>query len=142
MQTFLHHGSNFALCATTLDYRRSGKQRVEGLQILRTLTGISSGWCNHPAVQMWEGYEECLAHYTLEMCHDWVVNRKYKDTCAQQVRDMFPNLPPLHMVATPLWIDDVVESHRSNLIRKFPEHYGPMWPTTPDNLPYVWPTKG
>lgn len=30
-------------------------------------------------------------------------------------------------------------SHRSNLIRKLPSHYGPLWPNVPDNLPYIWP---
>ena len=141
MQTFLHHGSDFSLGAVTLDYRRSGKQRVEGLQILRTLTGISSGWRNHPAVKMWAGYEEALAQYTLTHCYDWIFNRGFKDNISQQIWDMFPKLPPKNIVTIPPWIDDVVESHRSNLIRKFPEHYGPMWPTIPDNLPYYWPVK-
>ena len=38
------------------------------------------------------------------------------------------------------WLtDDLILSHRSNLIRKAPEHYAPLWPDVPDNLPYVWP---
>jgi hypothetical protein len=141
MQTFLHQAEDFALGASQLDYRRSGKQRVEGYQILRSLKNLSKGWSNHPAVKMWKGWEETLAWYTIEHCHDWVLNRGFKDTIAQKVRDMYPNLPPPHMLLTPPWIDDVVESHRSNLIRKLPEHYGPLWPSTPDNLPYVWPVN-
>jgi alpha-tubulin suppressor-like RCC1 family protein len=37
--------------------------------------------------------------------------------------------------------DAVSRSHRSNLIRKMPEHYGPIWPDVPDDLPYYWPGK-
>jgi hypothetical protein len=141
MQTFLHQGEDFKFGAAQLDYRRCGKQRVEGYQILRTLMGVSKGWSNHPAVKMWRGWEEALAWYTIDHCYDWVFNRGYKDTIADKVYEMFPQLPPPHMVLTPPWMDDVVESHRSNLIRKFPEHYGPLWPDIPDNLPYVWPVK-
>lgn len=139
MQTFLPCAEDFARGASLLDYRRCGKQRVEGLQILRTLTGLSNGWRNHPAVRMWEGHEEVLALYTLKHCEDWVVNRGYKDTCAQKIREMFSVLPEAHMVLPPVWIDDVAESHRSNLIRKFPEYYRSLWPDTPDDLAYVWP---
>ena len=41
----------------------------------------------------------------------------------------------------PPWIDceDVYISHRSNLIRKDPEHYKHYWPDVPDSLEYVWP---
>lgn len=141
MQTFLPHGDDFEATAIVLDYRRLGKQRVEGLQILRTLTGITNGWANHPAVRMWRGHEEALAHYTLTMCHEWSSARKYRDTCAQQVMAMFPNLSPKYMVLPPAWLDDenIILSHRSNLVRKMPEHYRSFWPEVPNDLPYVWP---
>ena len=100
--------------------------------------GISTGWSNHPAVKMWKGHEEVLAHYTLDICSEWV-RRGYKDTCADKVREMFPKLTPAYLVLTPLWLDDIAESHQSNLIRKMPEHYGPLWPNVPNDLPYYWP---
>ncbi len=34
--------------------------------------------------------------------------------------------------------EDIMTSHRSNLIRKFPEHYAGLWAGVPDDLPYVW----
>lgn len=37
--------------------------------------------------------------------------------------------------------DEFCLSHRSNLIRKMPDYYGPMWLDVPDDLPYVRPVK-
>lgn len=142
MQTFLTHVPvwvDFRTTASTLDYRRLGKQRVEGLQILNTLTGRSTGWRNHPAVRMWVGHEEVLAHYVMDICREWI-GMGYKDTVMGKVKDMFPMLSYASQLVVPNWLtEDLVISHRSNLVRKFPEHYGPLWPTVPNDLPYVWP---
>jgi hypothetical protein len=43
----------------------------------------------------------------------------------------------------PSWFGDEEfhRSHRSNLVRKAPEHYAPLFePGLPADLPYVWPT--
>lgn len=136
MQTFIPYGPYFAMGAQALDMKRLGKQRVEAWQILNTLRGVSKGWANHPAVKMWAGYETALITYGIVHCNEWI-NRGYKDT-----------LMPRFMAAVidseliiPTWLEDkyMQETHRSNLIRKFPDHYGPLWPDTPPNLPYVWP---
>lgn len=140
MQTFVPNGEDFALTGAILDWRRLGKQRVEGLQILRALAGITKGWRNHPAVRMWEGHEDVLATYTREMCYAWLA-RGYHDSILPQISDLCPHVPPQYMLQVPEWLGDdaMTLSHRSNLIRKFPEHYGPLWPDTPNDLPYVWP---
>ena len=41
----------------------------------------------------------------------------------------------------PPWLGDAPFhlSHRSNLLRKMPEHYRQFWPAERDDLPYVWP---
>jgi hypothetical protein len=40
----------------------------------------------------------------------------------------------------PSWLDDsLCLTHQSNLIRKDPAFYGPLFPGVPNNLPYVWP---
>jgi hypothetical protein len=41
----------------------------------------------------------------------------------------------------PPWLGDerLHASHRSNLLRKDPEHYGQFEWTEPDDLPYWWP---
>jgi hypothetical protein len=49
----------------------------------------------------------------------------------------------IHTYQKPPWLgnEDFHRSHRSNLLRKYPEHYRQFWPDEPDNLPYFWPTK-
>jgi len=140
MQTFLPYPS-FVESARCLDYRRLGKQRVEAYQILRTLTGESQGWKNHPAVLMWEGYPQLLACYGAEICTEWI-RRGYRDSIRPKFRAFL-----LHSFADeymPVWFEDerLHASHRSNLLRKDPTFYGRYGWTEPDNLPYYWPTKG
>lgn len=139
MQTFLTD-YDFATIAKTLDYRRLGKQRVECKQILMALTGASTGWRNHPATKMWRGYEEMLCNYALFMCEEWV-RRGYKDTLTDWFDDTLTTILEKRIDTDwPIWInDDLILSHRSNLIRKAPEHYAPLWPDVPNDLPYVWP---
>ena len=84
MQTFLPE-LTFEASASALDYRRLGKQRVETYQILRTLTGKSDSWKNHPAVKMWRGYEKALCAYGLAICEEWRYVRGYKDTCCEKI---------------------------------------------------------
>ena len=141
MQTFVPHGTHFHETAQTLDYRRLGKQRCEAKQILMTLRGESKGWANHPAVKMWAGYEPALALYGSIMCKEWkrrgyVDNlRPYFDTLLVEYVEKGDNL------VMPPWLydDNVVRSHRSNLIRKDAEFYGWRWPDVPDDLEYIWP---
>lgn len=139
MQTFLPY-PDFASCAAALDTRRLGKQRVEALQILNALGRTSGGWVNHPAVRMWRGYEQALVHYALAMCAEWV-RRGHADTVRDQILARHPGLPALDKVQTPPWLDraDFHRSHRSNLLRKDPAFYGPLFPGDDDCLPYVWP---
>lgn len=139
MQTFVPSGIDFVETAELLDYRRLGKQRVETWQILNTLTGSSKGWSNHPAVKMWKGYETALALYGATMCAEWI-ERGYNDSMMPRFLGILGDIQNLSFTY-PAWLynEDIVMSHRSNLIRKFPEHYSPLWPEVPNNLPYVWP---
>lgn len=132
MQTFLPY-SDFRASAQTLDRQRLGKQRVEALSIYRILTGQTSGgaWRNHPAVNMWRGYEDALCLYLEAMIEEWV-GRGYKNNIV--VPDFNPN-PKM-----PYWLgySSFHKSHRSNLTRKNPEWYNNYW-TEPNDLEYVWP---
>jgi hypothetical protein len=148
MQTFVPHGSDFTSNAQVLDRQRLGKQRVEGLQIINTLLGYSEGWVNHPAVKMWKGYEQALVKYTLEICHEWRL-RGYKDTCAVKIlnkcvdSELFSDDIVWADIKLPAWLDDpeILESHKSNLLRKLPNHYSQYWPEVSPDLPYKWPIK-
>jgi hypothetical protein len=145
MQTFLPYDS-FSRSASVLDRRRLGKQRVETLQILRTLAGETSGWANHPAVKMWEGFEPALMRYGLQICLEWS-ERGYRDTCFDKIAKFVRYFPwrgsssPLGFPPNPPWLGDkdFHRSHQSNLIRKNPTHYGPLFLGVPDDLPYIWP---
>src|SRR5690606_26176041 len=45
--------------------------------------------------------------------------------------------------AMPAWLgaEDLHRSHQSSLVRKDPDHYRPIFPDVPDDLPYVWPVR-
>lgn len=139
MQTFLPY-ADYIKSAEVLDRQRLGKQRVEVLQMVRALAGISKGWTNHPATKMWQGHALDLIDYGQIMCLEWV-ERGYKDTCfdkMEELRSMFG----ADEATQPSWIGDdrLHSSHRSSLLRKAPEHYRPFWPTESDSMEYWWPT--
>ena len=133
MQTFLPY-SSFEMSAKCLDYRRLGKQRVEAMQILRTLRGETEGWASHPATRMWRGYEDALAHYLNCVLFEWVC-RGYKNSIALALLT-----GPLPSVVFPKWLGDVDfhKAHQSNLLRKDPDFYSF---DVPDDLPYIWPDQ-
>ncbi len=142
MQTFLPY-TDFRLCAVALDNRRLGKQRVEAYQILKIITGksINSGWRNHPAVLMWDGYAPALYFYMREMCWEWV-NRNYVDNLVRRCEVEFTDVPLVvgskHM---PHWLGEtrLHSSHRAALLYKNYDHYKVnLWTETPD-LNYWWP---
>ena len=138
MQTFLPDPS-FERSAELLDYRRLGKQRVETLQILNALAGLSKGWVNHPATNMWRGHRLALVRYGLAMCDEWV-RRGYRDSCRAKISMHADVTSVAGEVLDPDWLGDpqVHGSHRSNLLRKDPVFYGQYGWTEPDNLPSVW----
>lgn len=148
MQTFLPL-PDFAASAATLDDRRLGKQRVEALQVLRALTRVTYGWKRHPAVRMWAGHAEGVAAYGLAVCDEWVA-RGRADTCAATIgTDLAAaglpaprtqaELAAVHRL--PDWLGDerLHRSHRAALVRKDPQHYGPLFPDADPDLPYFWP---
>ena len=138
MQTFLPY-ADFAASARSLDRQRLGKQRVEAKQILLALDKISGGWVNHPAVKMWRGHRAALAYYGFIMCNEWI-GRGYNDSLRPFFTDAYKAAAAVNNF-DPEWLGDESfhRSHQSNLVRKLPEHYGPLFPSVPDDLPYVWP---
>lgn len=141
MQTFVPTDI-FSDCAAVLDRQRLGKQRVETLQTLQALSGLTRGWVNHPAVRMWRNHEWALLAYGLTVCSEWT-QRGYRDTCASKMLHLADTHGQRWGTGEPAWMGDerVHASHRSNLLRKHPEHYRPLWPSEPDDLPYYWPVN-
>lgn len=149
MQTFAPEGIHIDDGFRKLDYRRLGKQRVEAWQILNVLRGVDNegnpknhkGWVHHPATLMWDGHIAALALYGMRCCNEWK-NRGYNDSMLPRFTAVFEQFVRWgdnpHM---PAFLNDIMESHRSNLIRKDPNHYRPFWPEVPDTLEYVWPVS-
>lgn len=168
MQTFLTYPL-YRDSAKCLDNRRLGKQRVECLQILNTLAKgefhrdvlyhygtklKKTPWYNHPAVQMWKGFEGQLAIYGLYICNEWI-KRGFKDTCFDKLHKFIPEYAfsenhhidysghSARLYPMPKWFSDsrLFASHRANLLRKDPIWYGQFgWTESPD-MEYFWPTK-
>jgi hypothetical protein len=151
MQTFTPY-TDFEQALRTLDLRRLGKQRVEVIQIVRALTVPGYAWSSHPAVLMWKGYEEALGRYGLTVCDLWT-ERGFGDSCAATITaDLraygvakIRSAAELRAAdALPPWLFDegLQLNHRSSLLRKDPEHYGPRFPAdTPRDLDYIWPMR-
>jgi hypothetical protein len=87
---------------------------------------------------MWHGHEFSLAYYGLTICLEWR-SRGYKDTMLDRFLAAVANLPA---APDPSWLGHEAFhlSHQSNLVRKMPQHYGPLFPGVPNDLPYIWPT--
>jgi hypothetical protein len=139
MQTFLPY-HNFYDSLACLDYRRLGKQRVEAMQLVNSTLKLAQdpnatvGWSNHPARTMWTGYLDALKLYHNLAIEEWV-RRGYKNNMQLYV------LPD--QVTLPHWVgnEKLHASHRSNLLRKDPVHYGQFGWAEPDNIPYFWPVE-
>lgn len=149
MQTFLPYAS-YELSASSLDMRRLGKQRVETLQLLKSIEAIKNktnykGWKNHPCRSMWFAshkgdagdYTNSLVKYGITICKEWK-KRGYKDSCLEKIA-AFSN--PALSFEDPEWLgdEDFHMRHRSMLIQKKPEYYREKFAGTPENLEYTWP---
>jgi hypothetical protein len=168
MQTFLPFES-FVESARVLDNKRLGKQRVEGLQILKTLS-IGEFTCHgcHQKVTHFNPYKtgyhcyQCEAplkrtpwynHPAVLMWKSYEnalilylqeicmewIKRGFKDNCWEQIEKF-----SLHKeTMLPDWFGEsnFHLSHQSNLLRKNPEYYGQFFFGVPSDIPYFWPVR-
>ena len=149
MQTFLPV-PDFDESARLLDSARLGKQRVETLQVLRSLELPDYGWATHPVVRMWRGRTAALVAYGLATVRHWR-ERGHADSTAPLISEFAPDVVGVPQAELgragllPSWLGDEAlhRSHRSNLVAKDPEFYRPRFAerfgAEPDDLPYVWP---
>ncbi|MGN6687381.1 MAG: MSMEG_6728 family protein [Actinomycetales bacterium] len=144
MQTFLPYPQP-RRSAAALDDKRLGKQRVETLQVLRALTWETYGWKNHPAVRMWRGFVPALVSYGVAVCEEWV-GRGRTDAVREQLLEYsggrlatWEELRDAGELPPWVGLDALHASHQSSLVRKDPEHYRPLFPDVPDDVPYFWP---
>ena len=142
MQTFLPYKS-FEKSASVLDWRRLGKQRVEGMQIINAIEQKPrkdgkpyKGWLNHPATVMWRPYLVALKLYTNVMIQEWIGRGYNNNMELYDVDEMVKD----DMVHFPFWLgnEKFHSSHRANLLRKDYEYYSQFgWTENPES-PYVW----
>jgi hypothetical protein len=149
MQTFLPY-EDFAASAAVLDNKRLGKQRVETLQVMKSLTvggGLHGGWSKHPASRMWAGHLSYLMEYQEACVAEWTSRRSvntgeyFKDTCLEKTADFYTSVAELEAPDDRPWFLGHAAfhlAHRSNLIRKDREFYLPMFGNLPDDLEYIW----
>lgn len=123
-----------------LDDKRLNKQRIEANQILNTLLGNSKGWANHPAVKMWDGYEDALKVYINHCIRAWLKRGK---NCTLEEYEIDED-----EVEWPWWYGwkDLHLSHKANLLRKKPEYYEEIFPLKDKEKVwldhgYIWPHK-
>lgn len=105
--------------------------------MLEALAGIKAGWRNHPAAKMWAGHEHALIEYGRVICIEWI-GRGYQDTrlpLIEAMADHFPASDAPHWLGLP----ELHDSHRANLVRKLPGHYGQLWPDVVPQEGYYWP---
>jgi len=134
MQTFLPY-SDFEHIAKCLDYKRLNKQILEADTLIDLIEGVKdNSWKNHPACKMWMGYSNTLRYYRNIMLYEWI-GRKYKSN--RQYREF------VHPLIYPsfLFDDRVILSHRSNLVRKLPEHYSQFGWKNYGLDGYYWPCE-
>jgi hypothetical protein len=125
MQTFLPE-ADFSKTAEHLDQKRLMKQRIENLQILKSLAGLysSGAWSNHPAVKMWRGHEDWLALYNEAIIKE-VLLRGYKDNTQAQFDEIYQENFWAVESDAPWWLgsEELHYTHKGRLFEKDPEKY-------------------
>lgn len=117
--------------AESLFYQLTYGEPVEGM-----------GEAPLPLVRMWIGYEAALGAY-VAACGATLVGYGVTTgvraaSVAQTVAQLRTAEDPFPLVMPPWLTDtDVLRSHRSNLIRRWPDSY--RWKGTPELMPYLWP---
>jgi len=97
---------------------------------------------SHPLVRMWQGYHVAVGAYNAALAATMAQHRISFGTRALKVagvvRQMRGDAPDPFVM--PPWVEDadVLRSHRSNIVRRWPEYDG-VWPKTPERMPYLWP---
>ena len=94
------------------------------------------GWMRHPAVLMWQGYEDSLKYYTNVMIKEWTA-RGYKNTM-----ELYENFS----TKMPDWFyyKAIQDSHKISLYRKLPHFYDYLMTDhlrANLDMGYIWITK-
>ena len=147
IQTFLPY-ADFTRSAAILDDKRLGKQRVETLQIFQVLVGLrwnrtgatplievvrAEGVAQPPGGARLEGLRGEPARLSARRMRSNGRSAGFADTCLASTLGLFEASGLPIDPKRPAWVDDpaVHRSHQSNLIRKDPVFYRPLFPACP-----------
>jgi hypothetical protein len=96
---------------------------------------------------MWTGYEPALLYYGFVICQEWWC-RGYEDNMEHRFIHELINKYNINVfknkdcekIKYPKWIfkRKLINSHRSNLLRKDNKYYSEFKWKVKDNLPYYW----
>jgi hypothetical protein len=128
-------------CASVLDVKRLGKQRLECKEIINILLGVSDGWSNHPAAKMWIGYVDALKVYCNHIVREWVFRGYDNNFEIYKFEDESAVLFPWWFVWAPFQL-----THKCSLLRKDPDFYSQKFKLTSQEaefmeLGYIWPSN-
>jgi hypothetical protein len=144
MHTYLPY-SNASINTAILSEVDLSQQIRAGLTILETLHGRDKGWQWHPAIGMWNGFEEMLAQRIVQLGIEWV-NQGFRDTfnISGRLESMGYDLRYLRSqnVSTPWWWGDKPfhAAQRAALVRHDRSWYAPIFKGKVDGgLPELWP---
>lgn len=139
VQVFLPYESA-SLSIEKLDLIRLGKQREEILEILEAITNPRAIYQLHPTVTAWRPFAGTLCSIGMMSCVEYK-RRRGVDTALKDFFEYMDDPGVGTAWVTPPWFGDLDfhQAHRSRLIRKKPDNYGPLWPGTPVNMPYLYP---
>ena len=169
MQTFLPYAdfakSLQALDYRRLGKQRiEARQLINIIEKLAANPDEKLAWRNHPACLMWRNHVDALKYYYDLSVLTWRA-RGYNNTMQLmdfslktgktiRVTDLDISTPAAaksalsglreeaeHKVYKPAFVGDTEfhTAHQSNLVRKLPEFYQPLFPGIPGDLPYIWP---
>ena len=144
--------------------RIEAKQLLSIIEKLAANPQEKIAWKNHPACRMWTNHLDALKYYYNLSVLTWKA-RGYNNT--MQLMDFSVRggrtISATHLdistpaaaksalsglrkeaeqkVCKPAFVGDTEfhTAHQSNLVRKLPEFYQPLFPRVPDDLPYIWP---
>lgn len=116
-----------------LDNKRLISQKQEALTLLRALERGEGGWHDHPACQMWKGYEEALKVY-INCCIRECVIRGFNNSTVLFVMSKKTG------ISLPWWFckDSFHSTHRAALLKKDSKFYS-QYGWTDEWRGYKWP---
>lgn len=144
MITYLTRMS-FLDTASDLDLRALAQQYKEGQDLFSDMVYDSTTVVDaaHPVRRMWAGYEVALGVYVqcmgVELTKRGIIRGvgllEGSNPIVELRRDFGAEFE------VPPWFEDtdVMRSHRSNLVRRYPKDYAGKWQGTPASMPYLWP---